>query len=408
MLADQKNTATEAAEPIAFIRMRGLPWATRKDEIQAFFEGVDLPDQNIMILLMPDGRSSGESLIGFYSEDEYSKALAYDKKYIGTRYIELSASSQAEWDRVHNRESRTLQIPMQDGSFIILMRGLPYSSHEDDCIAFFDKVKPLGVHLPKDSMGRPSGQGYAEFATREDFQTAMMNNQKNMSNRYIELFESNIGDLKRAMNPGPGSEVVPQKSRGNNNDYYSPPGGNGNNPYVTSVVQQQAYCLKMRGLPYNTSESQITTFFAEAKVTPNRIHRKSDGGEAFVEFATPGEQDTALKLHKSFLGSRYVELFPISYEEVARKVGLHPRGPPRQQPWRPPTGPYNYNPHQGGYQGYHGGSGGPPHGGQGGPQGNPGGQGGPQGNPHRRSFQPYGGWGGGARPDQSGYHANRW
>lgn len=58
------------------------------------------------------------------------------------RYIELYASSQAEWDRVHNRHNRVLPIPIKEGSFIVLMRGLPYSAHEDDCIDFFKDVKP--------------------------------------------------------------------------------------------------------------------------------------------------------------------------------------------------------------------------------------------------------------------------
>lgn len=368
-------------EPTFFLRMRGLPWGTRKEEIQKFFESIEMPEQNIMILILPDGKSSGEALVGLNSQEEYDSCMRFEKKYIGTRYIELYASSQAEWDRVHNRHNRVLPIPIKEGSFIVLMRGLPYSAHEDDCIDFFKDVKPLGVHLPKDSMGRPSGQGYAEFETREDFQKAMEHNKQHMLTRYIELFESNAADLQRAMNPGPGVDIVPRKSRDNDYHYPQPyPAQNNSNPYVTSVVQPQPYCLKMRGLPYNTSETEITRFFAEAKVTPMRIHRKADGAEAFVEFQTAEEQANALKLHKAFLGRRYVELFAISFEEVSSKVGLRP---PQREQWRggPPAGPYN--PHQHYQPPHHGGYGG----------GNP---------QYQRRYQPYGVKG------AVNHHAKRW
>jgi len=351
------DDSSDMPEPTLFVRMRGLPWGTRKMEVQAFFEDVALPERNIMVLMMPDGKASGEAIIGVNSQEEYDTCMCYEKKYIGSRYIELHDSSQAEWDRVHNRENRMLPLPIKEGSHIVLMRGLPYSAHEDDCIAFFHDVKPLGVHLPKDSMGRPSGQGYAEFETREDFQKAMEHNRKNMNTRYIELFESNVSDLQRAMNPAPGLDAPPRNARDTVYHYPQPFPPGGNNPYVTSVVAAQPYCLKMRGLPYNTSETQITGFFSEANVTPMRIHRKADGAEAFVEFDTAADQSNALKLHKAFLGRRYVELIPISFEEVAHKVGFHrqfrePWGPGQMGVWGPHPNYQNYSQYgHGGNQG---------------------------------------------------------
>eukprot|EP00471_Norrisiella_sphaerica_P001815 CAMPEP_0184492394 /NCGR_PEP_ID=MMETSP0113_2-20130426/23107_1 /TAXON_ID=91329 /ORGANISM="Norrisiella sphaerica, Strain BC52" /LENGTH=58 /DNA_ID=CAMNT_0026877165 /DNA_START=92 /DNA_END=265 /DNA_ORIENTATION=+ len=36
----------------------------------------------------------------------------------------------------------------------------------------------------------------------------------------------------------------------------------------------ETFCLKMRGLPFQSTEQMITDFFKQAKVTPIRIHRK--------------------------------------------------------------------------------------------------------------------------------------
>lgn len=347
-------------EPTLFIRMRGLPWGSKKTEINAFFEDTELADSDINILKMPDGKASGEALIGLRTQEHYDACMKYEKKYLGTRYIELYESSLSEWDRVHNRSSRERTIPIQAGSFVILMRGLPYSASETDCINFFQDIRVLGVHLPKDSMGRPSGQGYAEFSTKEDFERALLLNKQHLQNRYIELFESSHQDLGRAMNPG--AVIQPRKAKhsakppayhphpghGPPGPYGGRPGGvpGGYNPN-SSAPRPEPHCLKMRGLPYNTSETGITNFFADAKVTPMRIHRKADGAEAFVEFASREEQELGLGLHKAFLGRRYVELFAIPYGEVCEKVGIPL--PPQRPSWQqPPPAQHGQQHHYGG------------------------------------------------------------
>jgi hypothetical protein len=62
----------------------------------------------------------------------------------------------------------------------------------------------------------------------------------------------------------------------------------------------------------------------EAGVTPFRVHRKETGGEAFCEFSTPLEAQTAMSRHKALIGHRYIELFRVSFRELAMIVGLNP------------------------------------------------------------------------------------
>lgn len=44
-------------------------------------------------------------------------------------------------------------------------------------------------------------------------------------------------------------------------------------------------------------------------------------GTAFVEFPNPMDSITALAMNRQMLGSRYIELFKSSREEVARSTG---------------------------------------------------------------------------------------
>merc|ERR1712003_428793 len=95
------------------------------------------------------------------------------------------------------------------------------------------------------------------------------------------------------------------------------------NPHPQFLQQPiRSTCLLMRGLPYSCTESDITKFFQEIDVTPIRIHRKADGAEAYVEFYSISDTDKAMTRHRNYIGRRYIELFRVTYEDMARTVGL--------------------------------------------------------------------------------------
>ena len=70
----------------------------------------------------------GECLVGIEAEEDFQNCMACDKHFMGKRYIELYEASQQEWERITNRIHRTNKVPIDPNSFVILMRGLPYSA----------------------------------------------------------------------------------------------------------------------------------------------------------------------------------------------------------------------------------------------------------------------------------------
>nr|AFK37705.1 unknown [Medicago truncatula] len=81
--------------------------------------------------------------------------------------------------------------------------------------------------------------------------------------------------------------------------------------------------LKMRGLPFLVTKSQIIDFFKDYKLIEGRVHIacRPDGkvtGEAYVEFVSPDEAKRAMFKDKMTIGSRYVELFPFTPDEARR------------------------------------------------------------------------------------------
>merc|ERR1719410_2856814 len=120
--------------------------------------------------------------------------------------------------------------------------------------------------------------------------------------------------------PSPRRQKQIEEMKGQRSNYQQQP----SNDYLKSKKHQpiRSTCLLMRGLPYSCTESDITKFFQEIDVTPIRIHRKADGAEAYVEFYNISDTDTAMSRHRSYIGRRYIELFRVTYDDMARTVGL--------------------------------------------------------------------------------------
>ncbi|ETO10761.1 hypothetical protein RFI_26616 [Reticulomyxa filosa] len=197
----------------------------------------------------------------------------------------------------------------------------------------------------KDDLGRPSGEGFVELESTEDLAAAIAKNRFNMGRRYIELFQSSA------------EELMKRTEFAHSNNSYRFKRGFNQNRRLTQKKRPQSSCLLMRGLPYSCTEVDITKFFQEAHITPLRIHRKADGAEAYVEFYSPADCSTAMTRNRvlqqytrllfisfvcvsliilipffffffllirdqSFIGPRHIELFRVSYEGMARTVGL--------------------------------------------------------------------------------------
>lgn len=83
--------------------------------------------------------------------------------------------------------------------------------------------------------------------------------------------------------------------------------------------------LRMRGLPFQATKEDVAEFFKDYKPVPDSIllTYRMDGrstGEAYVEFESPDSAKEAMTLHRSTIGSRYIELFISNKEEHTRNV----------------------------------------------------------------------------------------
>lgn len=116
--------------------------------------------------------------ISFRTRQQRDDALSIDCRALGATVI-------LEDGGMDTPKKQTTSSPR-----VVRMRGLPYTSNEDDIVDFFDgyTIAPGGITRGKDRHGRASGEAWVRFVNAEDAREVVSKLDKaHMGNRYIEL-----------------------------------------------------------------------------------------------------------------------------------------------------------------------------------------------------------------------------
>eukprot|EP00128_Syssomonas_multiformis_P014980 Colp12_sorted_trinity150504_noHs@3152 len=159
---------------------------------------------------------------------------------------------------------------------VIRVRGLPWEVTVEDLSQFFSgyQIATDGILIVRNRQGRSTGEAFVTFVNPQIASEAMSKDRGLIGRRPVEV-------------AAPGIDAV----------------------------------IRMRGLPFSATASQIVEFFqpipmGEQQVTmvPGSDGRNS--GEAFVIFADGAQVEMAMSKNKAHLGSRYVELFRSNMGEM--------------------------------------------------------------------------------------------
>merc|ERR1712183_288477 len=69
----------------AFVKLSGLIWTATEDDIKGFLKGVHITD--VVLTTNEFGKASGDAFVQLASNGEVEKAMAYDKKFLGKRFV---------------------------------------------------------------------------------------------------------------------------------------------------------------------------------------------------------------------------------------------------------------------------------------------------------------------------------
>ncbi|KAH7669380.1 RNA recognition motif domain-containing protein [Dioscorea alata] len=173
--------------------------------------------------------------------------------------------------------------------------------------------------------GRFSGEAFVVFPSMMQTEFALQKDRQNMGRRYIEVFRGSKMEYYHAIaaEVNSGGATEHEYRRGS-------PVSRPKKSFEDKDQMEYTEVLKLRGLPYSATKSDIVDFFGEEFGLGEenvQIACRSDGkatGEAFVEFESAEMAKKAMCKDKMMIGSRYVELF-LSTPEEARRADFRSR-----------------------------------------------------------------------------------
>lgn len=244
------------------VRLRGLPFDSKKDDIIKFFNGLEIIANGITIVEDPyNGRPTGEAYVQFVDKETADRALLKHKEKIGHRYIEIFKSTLEE------------------------IRSATHGGSSND---YVDKMRPIGG-----GFGRPT-----PYDRNDRFGGA---------NRF---------------GAGGGPMRTPRggfRGGGFNEDRWNEPasGFGGSRPGGRWVSESSKpsgvnhHTVHMRGLPFRANEKDIADFFRPVVPIHIDIHYENGrpSGEADVDFATHNDAVQAMSKDRTNMQHRYIELF---------------------------------------------------------------------------------------------------
>ncbi|CAI2339339.1 unnamed protein product [Caenorhabditis sp. 36 PRJEB53466] len=212
-------------------------------------------------------------------------------------------------DKIHQRvEIEYRPAPILDNhevgvdgdSVVCRARGLPWQASDQHVAQFFAglDIVPGGIALCLSSEGRRNGEVLVQFASQESRDLALKRHRNFLLSRYIEVYKAGLDEFLHV--------------------------ATGSSTEAMEFVSANAVIVRMRGLPYDCTDTQIRSFFEPLKLTDKILFiTRTDGrptGDAFVMFETEEDAQQGLLKHRQIIGQRYIELFKSTAAEVQQVV----------------------------------------------------------------------------------------
>ncbi|NXC28522.1 GRSF1 factor, partial [Campylorhamphus procurvoides] len=326
----EPDTPKADSDGVYLVRAEGFPFSCTEEDVLTFFDSCRIRngENGIHFLLKRDGRRRGDALIEMESKADVQRALEKHLRYMGPRYVKVFEVHDSDVEGLL-RSLRDESQAMNEG--VVLLRGLPFSSTEEDIVDFFSGLKVADIAFLYRG-DRRTGEAFVQFAAPEMAAKALSRHKDYMGSRYIEVYLSRRHHMQRHV---PSDKQLMAYSR-MRREYESIPEDRGwramrdadtqeekklgtegtensrsvLEPGNTSPSAQHFVCMK--GFPTQASAQDIINFFAPLRPTRILMEYNSHGdatGEAEVHFESHEDALAAMAKEGSQMESSAIELF---------------------------------------------------------------------------------------------------
>jgi len=282
--------------PFPCARLHGLPIESSLEDVLVFFQGLVVLD--VVVVHDSYGHGPGEAFVVFANPMDFQMALQRNRSTMGHNYIAVYQGKRVDYYAAI--ASRFNQHRDEIGE------GEGYGSQELQHIQG-NVWAAGGGTVPSQPQSRPPIQ-------------------QKPSNAGSNKLPVGVGTQNTETSKGPGSAPMGNRTGRGTGEGARSKGGNagrGNMRGGGIQIGEHTGYLRMRGLPFASTKTEIFDFFKEYSPVENSITLtyRSDGratGEGYIAFKTPDDAQNAMTLHRNTMGSRYIELFISNKDEHTR------------------------------------------------------------------------------------------
>ncbi|NWX51282.1 GRSF1 factor, partial [Steatornis caripensis] len=314
---------------VFLIRAQGFPFSCTEEDVLTFFDNCRIRngENGIHFLLNRDGRRRGDALIELESRADVQRALEKHLRYMGPRYVKVFEVHDSDVEGLL-QNLRDESQAMNDG--VVLLRGLPFSSTEDDIADFFSGLKITDIAFIYRGERR-TGEAFVQFATPEMAAKALLRHREYMGSRYIEVYVSRKHHMQRHVPYDKQAVSYPRVRREHEpvpeERGWSNTGGSATeteNKVCREATESSRQVIEsgktsspvhfvcVRGFPTQASAQDIINVSNTKTPTRIMVEYNSDGeatGEADVHFQSQEDAEAAMAKEGSQLQCSAIELF---------------------------------------------------------------------------------------------------
>ncbi|DBA74130.1 TPA: hypothetical protein ACH3X1_010935 [Trebouxia sp. C0004] len=303
------------------LRLRGLPYRALEDDIFRFLEPLIVTRVH---LCRRNGRTTGEAHVQFESRHGAGEALrTKHRQHLGNRYIELFEAGESDIGHTEDGDGNNAPGSSDLAQHVepitaVKVAGLLSTATAQDVVSFLDGVelrRGLDSVVFFNDQGSGSRAALVELADDAALQVALSKNNQVFGNAHLQLLQLTASETALFLQASAPGFSLPEGQQHVGNWSQEP-----------AVRAQQAApmwfsmdgsTLKLRGLPYSASVSDVLQFFEGFHLNTDSIHLETKDdrqgnltgtGIAYVQFAHPAEAEQARQnKHKQMMGARYIE-----------------------------------------------------------------------------------------------------
>ncbi|KAK4336953.1 hypothetical protein RND71_043525 [Anisodus tanguticus] len=293
--------------------MKGIPYnSCNEEDVAKFFDPINVYE--VVVISERKGRPSGNAYVLFENKEDFDLAMKRNKKYMGSRYIELFPVRKEEVEKYKSRNSdrfsyssrkrrRSLERQQEDNTtnFCIQIKGLPPTVNNRDLTNYFMMfgAQASAIHIMLKADGMNAGEAFVEFWSRDFLEKALRQNGEKMGNYRLSIKEVSYSKVCDIVGLQPLKSKHAKSSSVNSERSYS------QNKYCTLVASN---------IPFRAKIGDICAFFQDFDVRRSQVEQKLDRNglptdEALIHFRSPEEADKALRtMNRKYLIGKLIYL----------------------------------------------------------------------------------------------------